>query len=223
MTRGRLRTGWISPDHSGFLHPDNAYGKTLRQYHGWVVRGVFAVGISISQQGFCPPTFGELPPPPHLPGVFPAGTESSSVLSKLQRRPGVEGGRRAEGGLHQRDAPGPGDVPARHGEAAGHPGWPVRGVQPGVGRSGVKTEAPTGVSLPGMSMRPRGAEQWLDAARRRRGHLVYKRMWACPAPLPGVSSGCWKPMPFWKRTFGPRLKALNDAAKRGGYNYYNAN
>lgn len=22
---------------------DNAYGKTLRQHHGWVVRGVFAV------------------------------------------------------------------------------------------------------------------------------------------------------------------------------------
>lgn len=27
------------------LYKDNAYGKTLRQYHGWVVRGVFAVGI----------------------------------------------------------------------------------------------------------------------------------------------------------------------------------
>lgn len=31
------------------FHPDNAYGKTLRQYHGWVVRGVFAVSISYSQ------------------------------------------------------------------------------------------------------------------------------------------------------------------------------
>lgn len=28
-----------------FFHSDNAYGKTLRQYHGWVVRGVFAVGV----------------------------------------------------------------------------------------------------------------------------------------------------------------------------------
>lgn len=27
------------------FHSDTAYGKTLRQYHGWVVRGVFAVGI----------------------------------------------------------------------------------------------------------------------------------------------------------------------------------
>lgn len=27
-------------------HLDNAYGKTLRQYHGWVVRGVFAVSVS---------------------------------------------------------------------------------------------------------------------------------------------------------------------------------
>ncbi|OBS73440.1 hypothetical protein A6R68_16022, partial [Neotoma lepida] len=24
------------------IGPDNAYGKTLRQHHGWVVRGVFA-------------------------------------------------------------------------------------------------------------------------------------------------------------------------------------
>lgn len=32
----------------GFLRADNAYGKTLRQYHGWVVRGVFAVGVSLS-------------------------------------------------------------------------------------------------------------------------------------------------------------------------------
>lgn len=31
----------------GFLRADNAYGKTLRQYHGWVVRGVFAVGVSL--------------------------------------------------------------------------------------------------------------------------------------------------------------------------------
>lgn len=37
-----------------FFHPDNAYGKTLRQYHGWVVRGVFAVGISYSHQCFFP-------------------------------------------------------------------------------------------------------------------------------------------------------------------------
>lgn len=29
------------------FHTDNAYGKTLRQYHGWVVRGVFAVGICL--------------------------------------------------------------------------------------------------------------------------------------------------------------------------------
>ncbi len=28
-----------------FLLSDNAYGKTLRQYHGWVVRGVFAVSV----------------------------------------------------------------------------------------------------------------------------------------------------------------------------------
>lgn len=26
-----------------FSFQDNAYGKTLRQHHGWVVRGVFAV------------------------------------------------------------------------------------------------------------------------------------------------------------------------------------
>lgn len=38
-----------------FSHPDNAYGKTLRQYHGWVVRGVFAVGISYSHQCFFSP------------------------------------------------------------------------------------------------------------------------------------------------------------------------
>lgn len=28
-----------------YLLSDNAYGKTLRQYHGWVVRGVFAVSV----------------------------------------------------------------------------------------------------------------------------------------------------------------------------------
>lgn len=37
-----------------YLCQDNAYGKTLRQYHGWVVRGVFAVGISYSHQYFTP-------------------------------------------------------------------------------------------------------------------------------------------------------------------------
>lgn len=31
-----------------FFHPDNAYGKTLRQYHGWVVRGVFALALRAS-------------------------------------------------------------------------------------------------------------------------------------------------------------------------------
>ena len=36
------------------FHPDNAYGKTLRQYHGWVVRGVFAVSISYSHHYFSP-------------------------------------------------------------------------------------------------------------------------------------------------------------------------
>lgn len=34
------------PHDLSLLHKDNAYGKTLRQYHGWVVRGVFAVGTS---------------------------------------------------------------------------------------------------------------------------------------------------------------------------------
>lgn len=29
------------------LFTDNAYGKTLRQYHGWVVRGVFAVSLTL--------------------------------------------------------------------------------------------------------------------------------------------------------------------------------
>lgn len=79
--------------------------------------------------------------------VFPAGTESSSILSKFHRCPGVERGRRAEERLQQWDATGPGGLPAQHGAAAGHPGWPVRGVQPGVGRSGVKTEVLM-VSLP---------------------------------------------------------------------------
>lgn len=131
----------------GFLRADNAYGKTLRQYHGWVVRGVFAVGVSLSHlttfalqhcgnDSFVPCDY-----------VFPAGPESSSILSKFQRRPGVERGRWAEERLHQRDAPGSGGLPARHGAAAGHPGPAVRRVQPGVRRSGVKTWR-SRVSLP---------------------------------------------------------------------------
>ncbi|MEQ2175769.1 Pleckstrin y domain-containing A member 8 [Goodea atripinnis] len=31
---------------------NNAYGKTLRQYHGWVVRGVFAVSSSYTQRSY---------------------------------------------------------------------------------------------------------------------------------------------------------------------------
>lgn len=34
----------ILPLTQTFFPLDKAYGKTLRQYHGWVVRGVFAVG-----------------------------------------------------------------------------------------------------------------------------------------------------------------------------------
>lgn len=108
-------------------------------------RSVCGRCFPLSHQYSCPPTLCKwsfLSPRDH---VFPAGTESSSILSKFQRRPGVKRGRRAEERLHQRDAPGPGGLPARHGAAAGHPGRPVRRVQPGVGRSGVK--APM-VSLP---------------------------------------------------------------------------
>ena len=42
MVHGWLR--WYAI-RSLFFPSDNAYGRTLRQYHGWVVRGVFAVGI----------------------------------------------------------------------------------------------------------------------------------------------------------------------------------
>lgn len=68
----------------------------------------------------------------------PAGAQSRPHLPELQRRPGVQRGRRAEERLHQWHAPGPGRVSAGHGEAAGPAGRPVRRVQPGVGRSGVK-------------------------------------------------------------------------------------
>lgn len=37
---------------SVLLRADAAYGRTLRQYHGWVVRGVFAVSISLSSDHF---------------------------------------------------------------------------------------------------------------------------------------------------------------------------
>ena len=36
----------ILPSTKSLSFQDNAYGKTLRQHHGWVVRGVFAVSQS---------------------------------------------------------------------------------------------------------------------------------------------------------------------------------
>lgn len=156
------------------------------------------------------------PPPRH--GVFPAGTESSSILSKVQRRPGVERGRRAEEGLHQRDAPGPGGVPACHGEADVHPGWPIWRVQPGIRRSGLKTETPID-SRPGSWKPTEGVRTAAGCFQMpSRASCVQKR--AFPVLFPGVSWGCCKHARL-KKDFWSTFKSPNEAATRGGYNYYN--
>ncbi|KAG7242128.1 hypothetical protein INR49_024174 [Caranx melampygus] len=71
---------------------NNAYGKTLRQYHGWVVRGVFALALR-------------------------AAPSYQSFTTALVSREGDELKSGFTSGMH-RDL----GVPARYGEAAGYPG-----------------------------------------------------------------------------------------------------
>lgn len=53
-TPSAQRAASVSFSHmtSVLLRADAAYGRTLRQYHGWVVRGVFAVSISLLSDHF---------------------------------------------------------------------------------------------------------------------------------------------------------------------------
>lgn len=124
---------------------DNAYGKTLRQYHGWVVRGVFAVSLThvtfffknlLIDLFFKHAHIQTLP----LTGmcVVTASSEGCAFLWWLHGSAGMPWGRWAEGRFYVRNAPWPYLLPTCHGEAAGHSGCSVWGVRAGVRWGGVR-------------------------------------------------------------------------------------